>query len=537
MGCKAFLSKLPSRVLDISANIPRLLEFQDDELPEGVYATMSHCWGNPEKSRPAMTTKDTLESRKIGIEPDELSPLFRDAIQLCKVVGCNFIWIDSLCIIQDDESDRTVQSQKMSQIYSNAYFNIAATSSADSTRSLFQERWSVGTGNNKPPPHCPVLNYNIYPMAGRPVCVRQAHSRDHVYVQGRMPNLRWHQAPLLDRAWVLQEVLLARRTLHVCSSELIWECRTMHDCECGSFDSDSLVETTGPSRSEKDQIWLDALYQKQEFDRMLVKLYPMQAIHDFWLRLSQRYSTLLLTRLSDRFAAFAGLVDVVQRVLHGTYLAGIWSEDLPRALLWYGTPRSSPNASRLSSAPTWSWMSRRVTDGSCRILYDHMLIQGFRQEPRTSISTVMNPSQLNETNSLGITFQGPVILARIQLRPIDFSDDSPIPPDIARNEIYIIPTSMPEQLSGSNEALLWADCPMSSDDPLLGGEIVKCLLIGTNEEKTAQFALVIKRCDWMDGDYYRRVGVAEFELKDEDENPDQARHYFSDVSIRNVKLI
>lgn len=182
LSCKASSSKLPSRILDISTSIPKLLEFQDEEVPHGIYATISHCWGNPEKSRPTMTTKDTLESRKIGIGFDDLSPLFRDAIQICKMVECNYISIDSLCFIQDDESYWNLQSQKMLQIYSNAHFNIAATSSPDSTHSLFQERWYVGTGNNKDPLHCPVLSYNISPVAGHLVCVRQAHSRDHLYV-------------------------------------------------------------------------------------------------------------------------------------------------------------------------------------------------------------------------------------------------------------------------------------------------------------------------------------------------------------------
>lgn len=230
--------ELPARLLDISGSVPRLVESQDTEIPFGRYATLSHCWGDPNNPRPTMTTKSTLESRKKGISASELCPLFKDAIALCKGVGCDYIWIDSLCIIQDDDLDWNKESQKMAEVYSNAYFNIAATRCADSADGLFGERWTHGELLSDE--RCLVQAYpvGVSPAPGPPVYARIARDKDHRYVQGGNHSSGRHgQAPLLTRAWVLQELLLARRVLHVCASELIWECEDLYDCECGSLNS------------------------------------------------------------------------------------------------------------------------------------------------------------------------------------------------------------------------------------------------------------------------------------------------------------
>ncbi|OCK85525.1 hypothetical protein K432DRAFT_451027, partial [Lepidopterella palustris CBS 459.81] len=78
--CRATSTKLPTRILDMSASVIRLVEFPNHQAPDGIYATMSHCWGCPDTKGPTRTTKDNLRARKAGIALDELSPVFRDAI-------------------------------------------------------------------------------------------------------------------------------------------------------------------------------------------------------------------------------------------------------------------------------------------------------------------------------------------------------------------------------------------------------------------------------------------------------------------------
>jgi hypothetical protein len=102
---------LPKRLLKLKQSedgiFVRLLE---DENFCDRYFALSHCWGNAQS---CITTLDDLEERKEGIDWDELPKTFQDAIQYTLMLGVEYIWIDSLCILQDDEEDWEIESSKM----------------------------------------------------------------------------------------------------------------------------------------------------------------------------------------------------------------------------------------------------------------------------------------------------------------------------------------------------------------------------------------------------------------------------------------
>lgn len=162
------------------------------------------------------------------------------------------------------------------------------------------------------------------------------------------------QSPLLTRAWVFQEILLVCRTLHICASELIWECNTSYACKYGSHPYDKHVQRPGISSEMHHR----SLYvpRKQEFVRIRQENYASrQEISDLWLRVSHEYSSLYLTYAPVRFFATVGIAQAVQKLMNGIYLTGIWAEDLPRSLLW--APSTECDVHRADDAPTWSWMS------------------------------------------------------------------------------------------------------------------------------------------------------------------------------------
>jgi hypothetical protein len=107
-----------------------LVEARDNaECHVEQYATLSHCWG---KARVIQTTKENLALRMQVIEWDHLPKTFQDAVAIVQALGVRFLWIDSLCIVQDDVLDWKQESVRMAAIYSNSYINIAATGSSDS---------------------------------------------------------------------------------------------------------------------------------------------------------------------------------------------------------------------------------------------------------------------------------------------------------------------------------------------------------------------------------------------------------------------
>ncbi|KAI0970453.1 hypothetical protein F4678DRAFT_436848 [Xylaria arbuscula] len=136
-------------------------------------------------------------------------------------------------------------------------------------------------------------------------------------------------------------MLLSRRIIHVCSSELVWECDTLRDCKCGSFDLGGLKCPN----------------YEQQLTRILDRQCADKEIYDLWLHTCSRYSWLCLTVASDRLVALAGLARAIKTVTKSTYFWGTWNEEDPRSLLW--VPQHDPEyrRSRLENVPTRFWIS------------------------------------------------------------------------------------------------------------------------------------------------------------------------------------
>ncbi len=113
---------------------PRLHVSHDQK---AQYTALSHCWG---ALKPLTTTGSSLEQRKQGIEWSSLPKTFRDAIHVTHSLGIKYLWIDSLCIVQDDSVDWEVESAKMASIYSQSFITIAATAAVNGSEGCYMER-------------------------------------------------------------------------------------------------------------------------------------------------------------------------------------------------------------------------------------------------------------------------------------------------------------------------------------------------------------------------------------------------------------
>jgi len=112
------------------------------------YTALSHCWGSfkeAAKSIPRTTMENAVSREMTGIPASLLSRTFRDAIDLTWKLGIEHIWIDSLCIIQDDANHKTRELPKMGSIYGNAYLVISATLARNTDYGLYHPRSRVFT--------------------------------------------------------------------------------------------------------------------------------------------------------------------------------------------------------------------------------------------------------------------------------------------------------------------------------------------------------------------------------------------------------
>jgi Heterokaryon incompatibility protein (HET) len=298
--------------------------------------TLSHCWGSIEILRLQDSNLKTLCE---SIPLVRLPKTFRHAMKVTKCLGVRYLWIDSLCIIQDSETDWLREAGSMYHVYQNSYCNIAATGAANGEQGCFFSRNPNAVSATKVQPAWEDVTSETY------VVVQPLH---HC-------KSRFLDSPLLRRAWVVQERLLAHRTLHFTREQIFWECRTLMACEIYTGG----IRTAPECGGHHTNIGGDDLYihrapdSQEETNRGL----PKEAIA--WNRIVDLYTRCDLTRASDKLIALSGIASEFHRTrlsADDQYLAGLWKSQLPNALLWQGatTTCSRPREYR---APSWSWAS------------------------------------------------------------------------------------------------------------------------------------------------------------------------------------
>jgi hypothetical protein len=426
------------------------------------------------------TTRGNVKQHMSNINWAELNQIFKDAIAITKRIGCQWIWIDCLCIIQDDELDWKEESSKMADIYSNSFLNVAATFSATSTGSCFSDRKFYHSDQNNPKPtnkawSTEILDDGHAPSMG--LCVRISHCLCHQHITGDSELLRRQASPLLDRAWVLQERLLAPRTLHFGSSEMTWECNSCLACECGGI-SETQTRTRG---------------LKIAFAYVCQNRVPREDILDLWRKIVEAYTSLSLTQLSDTPNAIAGLASRIFSKLGSDYIAGNWAEDLPQALLWLVIGNRQPGCERrhslamIPSIPTWSWMSLYCASLSgAKVSFRHL--RNIDQDHRLSVQWCPSVIVCTDMNPYG-----DVPLGHLEITTAAVSRK--IKATIWSGSFNVIDKDR-------SDAILFLDCP--ADEGVVDGMEVMCMLFGTTRREM-QIVLVLK---WsMESGCYTRLGL------------------------------
>lgn len=271
---------------------------------------------------------------KSKIPGDKLSVVFKESIWLCRQLGIKYIWIDSLCIVQDDATEWEIEAAKMAQYYSEARITIAVDSSPDGTTSFLSqraERWHPQTSSSAP--------YLI---------VREHYDRlqeddlenSSIKAHKFLPETH-HLLP--TRAWAMQESILSTRIVRFTLSDITWECDGETVSEDG-FKALDLAETFHPSRPFFNALENPTNEKKRK---------------DLWMGIVAEFTCRSITVPTDRLPAMSGMASRYQSIIGGRYLAGIWETYLMEGLSW-GRSLHGPSNIRAPDhylAPTWSWVS------------------------------------------------------------------------------------------------------------------------------------------------------------------------------------
>ena len=353
-------SELPTRLIDIGADESSVRLETSPKIGER-YIALSHAWGTLPL---ATTTTSNLRQHCENITWASLTKTFQDAISVTRGLEIRYIWIDSLCIIQDSASDWKEEAKDMAKVYANSYLTISAMSAAESSEGLFRPRYNLDEDDNQKY----ISEYEIKRsdrLSQFSIYARRATKYSHVFLlsleyKGGHKEL----APLLYRAWVIQERILSSRILHFSFDEMVWECRAGIDCECGFGASPSgRALSAGPiglnifkelfSNSHSSTLQTSDETHKAGYEKELFSA---------WYHLVEYYMALSITFPSDRLPALRGITKSLEQKLGWTFLGGIWVEDCVPGLLW--TRNWLRACRRNDSAPSWSWASLEPIDMS-----------------------------------------------------------------------------------------------------------------------------------------------------------------------------
>jgi hypothetical protein len=345
--CRPATPNLPSRVLYIgSGEPPSLVRLMQGLGLKHPYVALSHCWGKGEGI--LTTTTYTIEERCREITWSSLPKTFQDAISITRALEIEYLWIDSLCIIQDDHLDWQVESVKMADVYSQSYLTIAATASSTSLGGCLFNRWHE-TLDGHEIPHS-ISKFHSERTKAPPELKLRYSARGHEYFAGQCPDMG-NDALLLTRAWAFQERILSKRIIHFHSEEMIWECQECRSCECGYFDW-----------AKSHLVYDDSFHElvKKAFAKLHLGHGTQEDIYRTWRKLVEMFTALDITEELDRLPAVSGLASCISQRLESLYMAGLWKDDLPRELLWNKRPYQRSQRIRFAEdhyVPTWSWAS------------------------------------------------------------------------------------------------------------------------------------------------------------------------------------
>ena len=381
---------LPRRILDVLLDGTQGIRLHESNFDidqqryeYGEYLTLSHCWGSGRMI--PKTTHETIQAHRNTIAWSTLPPTFQHAVALTRSLGFRWLWIDALCINQDDVLDKQETIAHMDQIFVNSFMTIAATSAAESSEGLFLPKaqlFKIQATDSERSLHRIFVREQPPHYVFKASFDGGAHMNDWELPFNCSSEANFH-TPLLQRAWPYVERLLSPRVLHFTQSEMVMECREGYQCECGRIDDSRFDSRPLDSvKQEFSRIVLQSVNHRDATDEhddgkridSMVSRLAATSLADVTQRLNQQrgealllwnyivteYSARDLTYDIDRLSVIIGVAKMLAETLRSGYIAGHWTFDT-LGLLWYpkdgGVRCRRPEGNPGNNIPSWSWAS------------------------------------------------------------------------------------------------------------------------------------------------------------------------------------
>ena len=490
-SCRLEQSPLPKRLLDLNfletSNIIYLyLSFPTET---GVYATISYTWGASGYKRFKTKNHDpdhpelTEDSHRAGIDVGRFPQTLQDAIYIAKRLGFRYLWIDSVCIVQDDDDDWAEQSAAMTQVYGGARLNISATSGENS-------EWGI---LRSIPQHGIQIGRVTVPRVDHYGNGEGEEERRDIFVGKPLDVLDLEDKHLASRGWVFQERLVSVATLHYTDEGMLWECargiKLEHDQGFHVNDWKKQWKTV------MDHAPASASGKQEHSGENGNK----EAILRSWNEWIAAYSERELYDVKDRLHAIAGVVKTLVHRFGLTYAAGLWQEDIVGGLMWKRFNRTKTlKRFEGDGTPSWSWASVQG-----RLEYMDVRLKGSLKGPNLEI---VGQAEVEEERPGSF---GRVSSGRIQVRGMlqEVLVDKGVHPGVRQREWEEV--GVRSGFVNPVNVLVMLDGPFVSDSMLFR---CWCLRLGSYDDagREGDLFLLLEQVD-KDRNHFRRVGFAETE--------------------------
>lgn len=315
-----------------------LIDLEDHCLVSGFegrrYFALSYVWGDRQQAS-FQTTKATIDDlmKPGGLSKhiEEIATTVHEAMQVTREMECRYLWVDAVCIVQDDEGSKPFQINHMDAIYRQAILTTVAGNALSADFGIY--------GHRRNPRETIQRTYSYRP--GLTLTAKEAFFGD-VEVEAMLSM--WS-----SRAWTFQERILSRRLLIFVDSTVYWSCSC---CRWSEAEHNPSEEGPPPWEYYNDPIFHDnpTLYLKG------IQLPGDNSINFVWQNVVKTFSSLTLTYEKDVFLAIAGLESYIAQYFDTSYIFGHPRKNFLDFLVWLPRPgrvkrRNAPGI------PSWSWAS------------------------------------------------------------------------------------------------------------------------------------------------------------------------------------
>jgi hypothetical protein len=438
-------------------------------------------------------SKANLGQLQTAIPFDTIPRTFREAIHITRRLEIPYLWIDSLCIVQDDLDDWAKEAAKMKETYSGSAVVISALDGKNCRHGCFVDSDPA------------VFNAEELEARVNQLSVRtlgeEAALLLRVY-EGKINSLNARHN-LRTRGWTLQEELLAHREILCTQPEVRWRCQRAHQTEAGH--EFAVVKSLHPSTSLDKVRWL-------------------------WCDWMSDYSHRSFTFQIDRLSALVGIMQYYGNRTGYTHILACWKETMIDDLLWLRGQELVDPLTIIPSIPSWSWMTRATNvdfDFWGRLLDDDRTEEDHTKVIEANTEWAGQPL-LSDLLSTKLVLEGPTQQMRLRVDPRAQQYNPP----------YLkVGDEEPEVSIEDGDPIPWRCAGQFDETAERDDEMFTCLLMRSNRVKVVNekyadsavresFLILVQEPG--EDDVYRRVGIAII---------DSADGWFGEAKMERIRLV